>query len=119
MKLSELKGEEALEVLAEIVKPAAEICADKELVELLRKGGKKISAIQRLLRVHKKPVLEILAALERVPAEEYEVNILTLPVRLLEILNDNELMALFRSQGQKEAATTSGSVSENTEAPEE
>ena len=119
MKLSEYKGEEALEVLADIIEPAATICADTELVNILRGGGRRIAAIQRLLREHKRSVIEILAAMDRVPADEYEVNILTLPIRMLEILNDEELMRLFTSQGQSAAAALSGSVLENTGDPEE
>ncbi len=114
MKLSEFKNEQALEVLADIIEPAAAICADKELAKIMKNGGKKIAAVQRLLREHKSQVIEILAALERVPVDEYQVNILTLPMRLMEILGDRELMQLFQSRGQSEAAQSSGSASDST-----
>ena len=45
-----------------------------------------------------------------------EVNFFTLPVKILEILNDPELVKLFGLQGQTGGAISSGSVSENIEA---
>ena len=39
MTLSEIKGEQAIDVLAEIIEPATEIFKDEELVEEIRNGS--------------------------------------------------------------------------------
>ena len=114
-KLSEYKGEEALELLAELIEPAMEIMTDADVVKNSRAGAMP-KAIAAALRNHKQAVLNFMAAIERKDPKEYaeEVNLLTLPKQLLEILNDPEAVALFTSQGQTETAS-SGSASENTE----
>lgn len=100
MKLSEYKGEEAIELLADIIEPAAKILADKECAAALK--NKEITkAVKIGLKAHKREVIEIMAALDGVPVDQYEVNLFTLPVKLLELLNDPDLMAFFDMQGQK------------------
>lgn len=115
MKLSEYKDEDALELLANISEPAIEIFADKQLAQLIRekKSGKAISCA---IKNHKKEVMELLAALDGVPVEEYHCNVFSLPQKLLEILNDKELVAFFSST--QEAQNASGNVMENTEGKE-
>lgn len=115
MKLSEYKNEEALEVLADIVEPAVDIFSDKKLIEII-KAENKGKAISYALKEHKKSVLEILAALERKPVSEYECSVLTLPTKILEILNDKELMSFFSSQLPMEEESYFGNVMETTEA---
>lgn len=116
MKLSEYKDEAALELLADLIEPAAEIMADKELAKMLKEGKAGLKAVSYAIKNHKEAVMQILALLEGVPVEEYHCNVLTLPAKLLEILNDKELMQLFTLQGQTMEATLSASVLENTEA---
>lgn len=117
MKLSDYKGTEALEVLADLIEPAMEIMADQAVVAAAREG-KMARAVSAAIRNHKDAVLTVMAVLEREDPAEYaeKVNILTLPKNLLAILNDPEMQALFQSQGQKEAPKPSGSASENTKA---
>lgn len=115
MRLSELQGEEALDVLADIIEPASEILADSEVASILKGSGKKLKAVQLILKNHKKAVIEILAAMERTPVEEFQVNLLTLPVKLLELLNDQMLTEAFGLQSQTEKSS-SGSAMESTEA---
>lgn len=119
MKLSEFKGEDALDLLADIIEPAAEILSDKEIAEIYRSGGKKTALVKVAIKNHKKEVIEILAAMDGVPAEEYSCNVLTLPMKLLEILNDKELIQFFTSAVQTGGATSSTSPTETTEANEQ
>lgn len=118
MKLSEIKGEQALDVLADIIEPASEIMTDKAVVDMAR-SGKKVKAISSAIKNHKKAIVEILAVLDGKEADEYEVNVLTLPAKLLEILNDQMVMSLFTSQGQTPGKTSSGSATENIEGKEQ
>lgn len=93
MRLSEIKDDRALDVLAEIIEPAADIVADAECKRLYEESKVKCAAYA--IKNHKDAVKAILAAMEGVPAEEYHCNVFTLPMRLLEILNDPEMEMLF------------------------
>lgn len=115
MKLSEIKGDAALDVLAELIDPIAEIFGDKSIRDKLR--GNKFALIKALLKEHKKSIIAIMAALDRVPVEEYDVNLLTLPVKLLEMLNDPEIASLFTFAEPRTGANVSGSASATDAAP--
>lgn len=113
MRISELKGEQALDVLADIMEPAADIMSDKEVAELYR-AGNGVKAVSVAIKNHKKAVIEILAILDGEDPATYEPPIMALPVKLLEILNDPGVQQVFTPQGQNEDAESSGSVTGNT-----
>lgn len=117
MKLSELKNEQAIEALADMFDPIAELSSDPE-VRALANSGNKISLVKLILKKHAKSIFEIMAISEGVPVDEYECSALTLPAKLLELFNSPEFGFLFPSQGQKEESTSSGSATENTEVEE-
>ena len=117
-KLSEYKDEEALEMLAELIDPCAEVFSDEDF----KKGATTNDfglAAKAMCKNHPKATMKILATLDRVPVEEYHCNLLSLPMKVIEILNDPELLAFFTYQGQSEDEADSGSVTENTEEIEE
>lgn len=118
MKLSEYKGEQALDMLADIIEPAAIIMADKEIAAFAKSGMPAIKFVKPIIKNHKKEVIEILAVLNGEDPKRYaeKVNLFTLPKKLLEIINDPDLMSLFSSQGQKMDETSSGSATESIEA---
>ena len=93
-KLSEIKGEEALDVLAEIIEPAAQIFTDENVKEAL-KSGSRIKATKIILKDHTKAILTLMATLEETPVEEYKPTLLALPALIIEVLNDPELNSLF------------------------
>lgn len=111
-KLSEYKDEEALELLADILDPVAEIAQDKEVQEGFKKdSGKTLAQIVSLVvKGHTEAVMRIMAALDGVPFEDYHCNVLTLPMTLMQIINDPDLRAFFVSQGQTDSSSTSGSA---------
>ena len=113
MKLSEYHGEAALDILADLIEPTGEIMSDKEIGEEFKKN--RFKAIGLAIGNHKKAVIQIMATMDGVPVGEYKCNVFTLPVKILEILNDPELIQLFTYQGQTGDAKSSGSASENTE----
>ena len=113
MKLSEYQGEAALDILADLIEPAGEIMTDKEIGEVFKKN--RFRAIGLAIKNHKKAVMQIMATMDGVPVEEYKCNVFSLPVKILEILNDPEMIQLFQYQGQTGDANSSGSASENTE----
>ena len=111
MKLSEYQGEEALDILADLIEPAGEIMSDKEIGEVFKEN--RFKAIGLAIKNHKKAVMQILATMDGVPVEEYKCNVFSLPVKILELLNDPEMIQLFQYQGQTGDANSSGSASEN------
>jgi hypothetical protein len=116
MKLSDYRGEKALDILADLIEPASKIFGDKEVAQSYQSGNK-LKCVKVAIKNHKKEVIELLAVLDGEDAKTYEekVTIFTVPIKLLQILNDPELMQAFSSQGQMGDATSSGSVSENIE----
>ena len=116
MKLSDLKGEAALDALADLIEPVSEIITDKEFVSLARTNAPRTKLVKAAIKNHKKAVIEILAILDGESPDTYKVSILTLPKKLIEVFNDPDVISLFRSQGQ--TVTSSGSATENTEVKE-
>lgn len=114
MKLSEIKGKQAIEVIALIIEPATEIMIDVEFRDLARKRQIP-KAASVALKNHPDAVLEILAALDGEDPDTYNPSLLSIPAKLLEALNDPELMALFTQQDQTSDQPSYGPVSENTE----
>ena len=116
MKLSDWKGEEAIELLADLLDPISEIFTDKEWNAKRKTGATKMELIKLALKGHKKAVLRIMALLNGEDPETYEPNIVQLPITIMQLLNDEDLLKLFQSQGQMMPEESSGSAMENTEA---
>lgn len=110
MKLSEIKGEKAIDTLALLIEPVAQIFADEEINKAYKAGLPKIKIVKLALQNHAKAVIEIMATLDGVEPDKYEFNLLTLPVKILEILNDEAFTDLFTSQSQENSF---GSAMEN------
>lgn len=117
MKLSEIKGDAALDTMADLIDPLAEIGQNKLLVGLIRSKNL-IPAVKLALRQHKASILKILAILNQQDPETYEPNLVEIPKMLLELLNDEELAFLFQSQAEQTEETSSSSAMENTGASE-
>lgn len=119
MKLSDIKGETALDVLVDIMEPVCEIAQDNAVANMFRSGNR-LKAIQTAIKNHRKAVIEILALLEQKTPEEYTktMTLASLPMQALDILNDPELAMLFTDAVETEK-TSSSSAMENTEAKEQ
>lgn len=100
MKLSEIKGEKAIEAFANLLEPVGEILADKEFTEGLRTDKSKIELAQVVMKSHAKAIIKILAILDDKDPENYEINLAMLPVKLAELMNDKGLLDLFTGQSQ-------------------
>lgn len=128
MRLSDIKGERTLEVIAEIIDPIANIVGDKETINALKKEklpegadkheyllGRVKKALPLLVKGHKNDIISILAAIEGVPYEEYaeSLNLFKLMRDCTELLNDPAFVAVFTLARSE---ISSGSAQENTEA---
>lgn len=136
MKLSDYKGEEALDVLADIIEPLTFILADEEIQKMRAEEQKKreeaiknktpfrttplIKYVTPAIKNHKAEIIQILARLENQTPEEYkkDLSLVTLPMQVLEFINDPEIQKLFTSQSQNQETPSAsfGSATENTEA---
>lgn len=119
MALKDIRGEKALDALCALLDPVTKIMQDKEmrpLMERANKGG----AIKRILSEHKHEIIEILAILDGEDPKEYadKITILTLPMKLIELFNDEELTQFFSAQSRNDSSASSGSVTGNTEGKE-
>lgn len=117
MKINEIKNEQAIEILADMFDPIVEIASDEKVVSAAR-GSNKILMVKHILKDHSRAVFELMALSEGVAVEEYECDMFTLPMKLLDLFNRPELNFLFQSQGQKTEKTSFGSATENTEEEE-
>lgn len=115
MRLSDYRGEDAIDLLADIIDPATEILGDTEFRDAVRAKMPRMTLVKMVLKKHKKEILEIMAIIDGEDPETYKPSALTLPVKLMDMLNDEELMQLFQSQGQTGEDVPSGSATENTE----
>lgn len=128
MKLSDIKGERTLDVIADIIDPLANIAGDKKAMELFTKKklpeGKtpREFAVERvrknlpaMLKHHKKDIITILAAVEGVAPEEYseELNLVKLFQDAIDLLTDQAFMQLFISA---QTGNSSGAAQETSEA---
>lgn len=114
MKLSEIKGEAALDLLADMIEPASKIFSDPAIQKLV-KAKNKGAILKTLIKSHKTEIIQILATIDGVPVNEYDVNVFTLPLKILELLNDPELMSFFTSQESMEDLTSSIAPTVSTE----
>ena len=107
MKLSEIKGDRAVEVIADLIEPIANIASDKECADLFSvkpvKGeDKKVTArkhlvkkVPMLLKTHKRDVIQIIATLDGKSVDE--MNLFSITAALIGIVKDEALIELFTS----------------------
>lgn len=111
MKLSDIKGERTLDVIAELIVPVMNIASDKEASAIFKRAPlpegeaeKKAalanrikSSLPALLKGHKDDVITILAALAGKSKKKYAENLTlgTLTQDFIELLNDEAFYRLF------------------------
>lgn len=114
MRLSEFKDEKAIEVVAKLLEPISEIAANAKNAQ---GKGKNVAAFaSALLQNNPKEVLAMLAILDGQDPAGYHCTAASVFADVFDMLNDPELMQLFGLRSGNTAS--SGSASENIEAPE-
>lgn len=114
MKLSQIKGTDAIDVLARIIQPIANIALDKDAFDAIKlkavdKDGKSADeiralamvrvreAIPAMLGTHRDDICEIIAAINGQTRDEYVAS-LTFAKLLkdcMDVLTDGELLSFF------------------------
>ena len=107
MKLSDIKGERAVEVIADLIEPIANIASDKECADLfsvkpVNGENKNVTArkhlvkkVPLLLKTHKRDVIKIIATIDGKSVEE--MNLFSITAALIGIVQDEALIELFTS----------------------
>ena len=107
MKLSDIKGERAVEVIADLIEPIANIASDKECADLfsvkpVNGENKNVTArkhlvkkVPLLLRTHKRDVIQVIATLDGKSVEE--MNLFSITSALIGMVQDEALIQLFTS----------------------
>lgn len=121
-KLQDVKGEEALDVLADVLEYAVKLVQNDTIREILnKKGFRDVEAIKVLIKEGKHEIIQMMATIDGKPYNEFlnSLDLLTLPVMLYETFNDEALQAVFTSQVQKMGVNSSGLATENIEESEQ
>ena len=128
-KLSDIHGDEAIDVVADLIEPIADLAGDKDVKALFAKekpkDGESVNDYNlrrlktiapKLLKTKKAQVIEIMAIIDGKSIEDFNktVNVFTLPALLLQNLADKELVELFTSATLTESDAPSGVAQENT-----
>lgn len=109
----ERTNEELLDLFADILEPAAEILTDDEVSAVYQK--RRLSGIKLAIKKHHRAVIEIMALVEGVSPEEYKVDLLALPVKIMAFLNRPEMNELFTLRDQQIASVSGGPATESIE----
>lgn len=124
MKLSEIKGTDAIDVIADILDPITVIMADKEIKALATQTPRPpaITMARIILKNQKAAILEILARLNGEDPKTFNPSLIKLPFMLMELIKeiseDEDLVSLFRGQPQMSSSVSSGAVMPTTEETE-
>lgn len=116
----DVTGEEALDLLAEIIDPLSVIFKDAEMMkEIGSREFTTLKKVQLLVRKHKSEVFQIMALIDGEDVKDYKPNVFTLPIRLNQLVSDERIVEalrqVFQSSPQREDSGSSGGVTENTE----
>lgn len=130
MRLSDVKGERTLDVIADIIEPIANIAEDKEAAALFRReklpdgADARTYTIRRLkkgvpalVKSHKNDIITILSSIEGTSREAYtdKLDLLKLIRDFTELITDEAFTGLFISA---QSGDSSGSALESTEGHE-
>ena len=114
-KLSDYKGEEAIELWGDLLEPFGTIFADKSIANIVRSGKPTIVVAGQILKKYKKEAVQIIERIDDTPVDGLNI-IKRLLVLLAEIGSDREMTDFFglSERGQTEGEST-GSATEITE----
>ena len=107
MKLSEIKGDRALEVIADIMEPISNIVSDKEAKKAFQNAEKEpiVKVLPQLIKTHKQDIYKMLAIIDGVSVDEYKKssNMMKLLQDFSDIITDESVQSLFISAKATEA----------------
>ena len=116
-RLSEIQGEEAIDVMAALMSPASIILSDESVKERMqRKNSTMAEVAAYIAKNHKDSVIDMLTILSGKTRNEYVENmsVLSLVQDVIYMFNEPELQELFTGQAQSEGGGHSGPATATT-----
>lgn len=110
MKLSEIRGERVLDVVADVIDPIVSIAMDKDAAEIFERKpcpegmtptefvlSRIKKSMPKLIKSHKPELVAIMSAINDVPADEYMegLTLAKLMRDLTDLLTDEEFLGFF------------------------
>jgi hypothetical protein len=99
MKLSQIKGERAYDVLTEVIEPIGNIMTNEKSKELLvsMKDKNPLKILPKIMKSHKEDLIKVLAALDGISVTEYKekLTLAKLTNDFVDLLTDEESQKLF------------------------
>ena len=131
MKLSDIKGDRVLDVIADIIDPIANMVQDKDVAAMFEREAvpdgmeardffakRMCKGLPVLLKSHKADIIAIMAAIEGVTPEQYAAS-LDFPklfTDVMELVTDDALLNFLSSSETGKGADAPGSASASSEA---
>lgn len=130
MKLSDIKGERVLDVIADIIDPIANMVQDKDVAAMFKREAvpdgmeardffakRMCKGLPVLLKSHKADIIAIMAAIEGVTPEQYakSLDFPKLFTDVMELVTDSAFLNFLSSSGTGKGAGAPGSASANFE----
>lgn len=131
MKLSDIKGDRVLDVIADIIDPIANMAQDKDVAAMFKREAvpegmdahdffakRMCKGLPVLFKGHKADIIAIMAAIEGVTPEQYAAS-LDFPklfTDVMELVTDNALLDFLSSSETGKDADAPGSASASSEA---
>lgn len=131
MKLSDIKGDRVLDVIADIIDPIANMVQDKDVAAMFERKAvpegmdardffakRMRKGMPVLLKGHKADIIAVMAAIEGVTPEQYaaSLNLAKLFTDVMELVTDDAFLDFLSSSETKKDAGASGAASASSEA---
>lgn len=131
MKLSDIKGDRVLDVIADIIDPIANMAQDKDVAAMFKREAvpdgmeardffakRMCKGLPVLLKSHKADIITILAVIEGVTPEQYaaSLDLAKLFADVMELVTDDAFLDFLSSSETKKGAGAPGSASASSEA---
>lgn len=126
MKLSDVKGDRTLDVIADLIDPIANIAQDKDVAKMFKRekvpegmeaneffAQRMRAGMPALLRGHKRDIIKILATIEGVTPEKYaeEMNLVKLIHDFMELVTDETFLGFLASSPTAKGKDVPGGAS--------
>lgn len=130
MKLSDIKGDRVLDVIADIIEPIANMMQDKDVAAMFKREGvpdgmdardffakRMCKGLPVLLKSHKADIIAVMAAIEGVTPEQYaeSLDFPKLFTDVMELVTDDAFLNFLSSSETGKGAGAPGSASANFE----
>lgn len=131
MKLSDIKGDRVLDVIADIIDPIANMVQDKDVAAMFKREAvpdgmeardffakRMCKGLPVLIKGHKADIIAIMAAIEGVTPEQYAAS-LDFPklfTDVMELVTDDAFLNFLSSSETGKGADAPGSASASSEA---